>query len=144
MNPVLGALGVIIGGLVGFLMGKKGHPHDAEFGRAGGPHEARFVTRRGTDGFCAGLVLDRMKARNFRWVRVGGGCTPAPGSRFEIRIKHVASPLIPEIPSGIDEIIAGVRAGEPPGGVYQYSLWQVLADGRERELHDPELEIGHI
>jgi hypothetical protein len=28
------------------------------------------------------------------------------------------------------------------GAVYTYSLWQVLADGRERELHDPELEIG--
>ena len=141
MNAVLGALGVFVAGLIGFLIGKKS---SMELPRSGGPNEARFVTRPGTGGFCAGLVLDRPKARRFRWIRVGGGCTPAPGSRFEIRIKHEASPLVPDIPSGVDEIVAGVKPGIPTGKVYEYSLWQVLADGRERELHDPELEIGHI
>jgi hypothetical protein len=106
-----------------------------------------FVTRPGSDGFCSGNVRKfRMRGRSFKWERRGEGCEPAPGSRFEIRLKgsHEPHPLVPAIPSGTNVITASVAPGIPPGSVYRYGLHQVLADGSSRQLEDPELEIGHI
>lgn len=145
MNGVIGILGLIAAGVVGFLLGKKSGQRPS-LGGGGGGNSSLFRTLQGTDGFCKGEVLKkRMKGRSFHWHRVGG-CRPDPGSRFEIRLKHHThpSPLIPPVPSGVDHIRAEVNHSEPDGRVYEYGLWQVLADGRERELEDPELEIGHI
>ena len=100
-----------------------------------------FVTSHGSDGFVSARVQRRMKGDAFFWKR--SGIRPAVGSRFEIRPKTGSSLLNPSTPSGVDEIRATAnRSAAPQGSVYTYSLWQVLADGRERELHDPELEIG--
>jgi LPXTG-motif cell wall-anchored protein len=144
MNGALTALGIVAAGVIGFLLGRKRkHPHI----RTGGASDASlFRTLRGTDGFCTGEVLKkRMKGRRFHWKRVGG-CQPEAGSRFEIRLKDptMPNPLIPSVPFGVDDIWADVDPDEPEGTVYPYGLFQVLADGRERELEDPELEIGHI
>jgi hypothetical protein len=100
-----------------------------------------FVTSHGSDGFVAARVQRRMRGDSFLWKR--SGLAPAAGSRFEIRPKTGSSLLDPSIPSGVDEIHATAnRSSAQHGAVYTYSLWQVLPDGRERELHDPELEIG--
>jgi hypothetical protein len=145
MNGVFAALGLIVGGVIGFLLGQKSRQHPAL--QPGGVSDSSlFRTVAGTGGFCEGKVVKRrMKGRSFRWIRVGG-CSPAPGSRFEIRLKNaaIASPLIPAVPFGVDDIWADVHGSEPPGTVYEYSLYQVLANGSERELDDPELEIGQI
>lgn len=145
MNGVLVALGVIVAGVIGFLLAKKSGQHPSLVG-GGVSDSSLFRTVGGSGGFCDGKVVkERMKGRRFEWVRVGG-CVPAPGSRFEIRLKNTAieSPLVPAVPSGVDRINAGVRSSEPAGTVYKYSLYQVLANGSERELDDPELEIGQI
>ncbi len=102
----------------------------------------RFVTTPGADGFVAAQIQKRMKGNSFVWTR--SGIPPAAGSRFEIRPKPLSavSLLNPPIPTGVDEIHAQVnRSAAQQGAVYTYSLWQVLADGREREIHDPELQI---
>jgi hypothetical protein len=100
-----------------------------------------FVTSHGSDGFVAARVQRRMKGNSFVWKR--SGIPPAEGSRFEIRPKFGFSLLDPSTPNGVHEIRATAnRSSAQQGAVYTYSLWQVLADGRERELHDPELEIG--
>jgi hypothetical protein len=100
-----------------------------------------FVTSHGSDGFVAARIQRRMKGDSFVWQR--SGLHPAEGSRFEIRPKSGSSLLAPSTPTGVDEIRATAnRSVAHQGAVYTYSLWQVLADGRERELHDPELEIG--
>lgn len=99
-----------------------------------------FVTSHGSGGFVAGRVQRRMKGKSFVWKR--SGLAPAEGSRFEIRPKTGLSLLDPATPTGVDEIRATAVSSAQQGAVYTYSLWQVLADGRERELHDPELEIG--
>jgi hypothetical protein len=145
MNGLFAALGVIAGGVIGFLLGKKSGTHPSLLG-GGVSDSSLFRTVAGTGGFCEGRVVKyRMTGRHFEWKRVGG-CSPAPGSRFEIRLKNsaIASPLIPATPAGVDLIRAGVRDSERPGTVYEYSLYQVLANGSERELDDPELEIGQI
>jgi hypothetical protein len=101
-----------------------------------------FVTSNGSDGFVSARVQSRMKGDKFVWKR--SGLPPAGGSHFEIRPKSASghSPLNPEIPKGVDEIEATInRSTARRAEVYTYSLWQVQADGRERELHDPELEI---
>ena len=101
----------------------------------------RFVTNPGSGGFVSARVQRRMRGDSFVWTR--SGIAPAAGSRFEIRPKEGASPLDPSTPAGVDELRASAnRSATRSGTVYTYSLWQVLADGRERELHDPELEIG--
>ena len=145
MNAVTVALGIVAAGVIGYLVTKKTRSHPTL--QPGGARDASlFRTLPGTGGFCQGEVLKkRMKGRGFHWKRVGG-CNPAPGSRFEIRLKDqsLSSPLIPAVPSGVDNISADVKPGEPAGNVYAYSLFQVLADNSERELEDPELEIGHI
>jgi hypothetical protein len=84
-----------------------------------------------------------MKGRTFHWVR-HGACRPANGGYFEIRMKSGSSPLKPLAPQGVDHIFADVEDWAKPGDVYPYSLWQVLPDGREKLLHDPELEIGQV
>jgi hypothetical protein len=102
----------------------------------------RFVTTPGSDGFVVAQIQKRMKGDSFVWTR--SGVSPAAGSRFEIRPKpqSATSLLNPPIPVGVDEIRAQVnRSTAEHGAVYAYSLWQVLADGREREIHDPELQI---
>lgn len=145
MNAAVTALGIVVAGVIGFLLGK-GSKHPSVRPVGGASDASLFRTLPGSDGFCSGKVLKkRMKGRMFHWHRVGG-CHPEPGSRFEIRLKDrtLTSPLIPAVPSGVDDIWADVDPDEPEGNVYEYSLWQVLADNRERELHDPELEIGHI
>jgi hypothetical protein len=102
-----------------------------------------FQTNRGDDGFVVAEILKkRMKGRTFNWNRVG--VRPEPGSHFEIRAKSGASILVPPTPRGVDDISAAVESGVRTGTIYRYSLWQVLADGRERELEDPELEVGEI
>jgi len=100
-----------------------------------------FVTSHGSNGFVNARVKERMKGASFVWTRAG--LPPADGSRFEIRPKSGSSVLDPPIPAGVDEIRAIANGSVAPAGtVYTYSLWQVLVDGRERELNDPELEIG--
>jgi hypothetical protein len=100
-----------------------------------------FVTSHGSDGFVKARVQRRMNGDSFVWTR--SGMRPAEGSRFEIRPKFGPSLLDPSTPNGVDEICATAnRSAAHQGAIYTYSLWQVLADGRERELHDPELEIG--
>jgi hypothetical protein len=145
MNAVTVALGIVTAGVVGFLLARKPRSHPSLQPR-GVSDSSLFRTLPGSGGFCRGEVLKkRMKGRAFHWKRVGG-CHPAPGSRFEIRLKDqsLSSPLIPSVPSGVDDIRADVKPDEPAGRVYRYSLFQVLADSSERELEDPELEIGHI
>ena len=138
------ALGFLVGGLVGLVIGQRQRGSDGG-PASGASNSSWFRTSVGTDGFSRARILKpRMIGRSFQWKRMGDA--PAAGSRFEIRLKDRAidSPLIPAIPAGTDEIRAGVRRDEKPGTVYEYGLYQVLADGRERCLHDPELEIGQI
>ena len=91
-----------------------------------------FVTSHGSDGFVSARVQRRMKGDSFFWKRAG--IPPADGSRFEIRPKSGSSLLDPSTPNGVDEIRATAnRSSAQQGSVYTYSLWQVLADGRERD-----------
>jgi hypothetical protein len=139
MNDTIAILGIVAAALVGFLLGKKaGGDRD----RAGNADATFFQTTPGSGGFVQGRVLNRMKGRTFHWNRVG--TKPAAGSRFEIRAKSGTLPLVPPIPSGTDSIFADANDSAVPGTVYKYSLWQVLANGSEKELHDPELEIGQV
>jgi hypothetical protein len=120
----------------------KGHGHgherkaDATF----------FNTMPGDDDFCRAKVLKfRMKGREFHWARVGG-CRPSSGGYFEIRVKPGSEfGLIPERPRGVHDIFAEVDDSVPNGTIIKYSLFEVIfVDGKpkERELEDPELEIG--
>jgi hypothetical protein len=115
--------------------GKKPHGADATF----------FTSHPGSDGFCDAKVLKfRMKGRAFHWARVGS-CKPSGDDYFEIRVKEGESPLIPPTPKGVNNIYCEVDPKVPDGTLIQYSLYQVRVDGGERiekELHDPELEIG--
>ena len=130
-------IGFGLSAVIGYLLGKKGL--DSHHGNA---DATLFTTQPGDHGFCKGKVLKfRMKGRAFHWRRVGQ-CRPSSGGYFEIRMKQGVSPLIPARPQGVNDIYADVHAWAKPFDVYEYSLWQVMADGRERELHDPELEIG--
>jgi hypothetical protein len=103
-----------------------------------------FTTTYGTGNFCRGEVhKQRMKGRTFHWMQ-HGPCKPA-GAHFEIRPKPgQTSPLNPGIPKGVEHMWADVPASVPAGTIYRYSLWQVLANGQEQELDDPELEIGQV
>jgi hypothetical protein len=138
MNIAVAALGAIAAGVVGFLLGKK----DGK-GLGFGIADASFFTsNHGTDGFCAARILKKkMRGSHFHWMR-HGSCKPSNGGYFEIRIKERESPLRPERPRGVDHIYASVKETARAGDVYRYSLWQVLPNGEERELHDPELEIA--
>jgi hypothetical protein len=141
MGGAQALLAVVASALAGFILGKQKGVHVAERGAG----DATFFTATpGAGGFCKAKVLNnRMKGRRFRWVR-HGSCRPSAG-RFEIRPKAgYESPLVPPIPGGVDEIEADVRAGVPAGTIYRYSLWEVHDGGQERELDDPELEIGQI
>jgi hypothetical protein len=118
----------------------KGHGHerraDATF----------FNTRPGDDEFCKAKVLKfRMKGREFHWARVGM-CRPPTGGYFEIRVKPGSQyGLRPERPHGVHDIFAEVDDSVPDGTIIKYSLFEVIVDNgksRERELEDPELEIG--
>jgi hypothetical protein len=138
------ALGFIAGGVIGFLFLRlRDWPGSDPVASAS--NATLFRTSPGLDAFSNARILKkRMKGRSFRWTRVGP--PPAAGSRFEIRLKDAAlrSPLIPAIPAGVENIRADVHREEKPGTVYEYGLYQVLANGDERCLHDPELEIGQI
>jgi hypothetical protein len=120
----------------------KGHGHgherkaDATF----------FNTSPGDNGFCRAKVLKfRMKGREFHWAQVGG-CRATGGGFFEIRVKPGSEfGLIPERPRGVHDIFAEVDDSVPDGTIIKYSLFQVIfEDGKpkEKELEDPELEIG--
>jgi hypothetical protein len=140
MNRALVLIGVGLSALIGFLLVRRtpalgpGHAVDVI-----------FRSHPGTgDGFCKVTVqAGRPRGRAFHWKPVGP-CRPEPGGYFQIRVKNRPSPLIPERPRGNPSIFAEVQHWAVPGDVYRYSFWQVLADGRERELVDPELEIGQI
>jgi hypothetical protein len=138
MNIVVAILGFIGAGLVGFSFGRR---QDVKPASA----DSTFFTTTpgGADGFCRARVLNRMKGRSFNWLR-HGACVPAGTGYFEIRVKSGDSPLLPPRPRGVDHIRADVASWARPGDVVFYSLWQVLDDGQEKELHDPELEIGQI
>ena len=139
MNTTLAILGIIGGAIVGFVTGKG-------FGgatRFGGADAAFFQTRPGSDGFVQGEVLNKkMKGNAFHWNRVG--INPASGSWFEIRPKSGSSILDPAIPSGVNNIYADVIPGTPNDTVYLYELWQVLANGNERRLEDPEITVSEM
>lgn len=144
MNRALVLIGIGASALIGFLLGKKGLPLPPGLIPGDVADATLFRADQGSDGFCQAEVLKkRMRGRAFHWHRVGS-CRPAPGGYFEIRVKNRTSPLIPANPQGVNDIWADVHDWAEPGDVYYYSLWQVLADGRERELEDPELEIGQI
>lgn len=103
--------------------------------------DSLFQCDPGTGGFVDARVRkERMKGNTFHWRRVG--VAPASGSHFEIRPKGGSSVLVPEVPRGTDDIFADANGTVVVGTIYRYSLWQVLADGTEKELHDPELEIA--
>jgi hypothetical protein len=97
----------------------------------------------GKDEFCnARIERDKMRGRVFVWVR-RGPCAPANGGYFELRPKAGnTSPLDPANPRGVHLITATVSDTAAEGVVYYYDLWQVLPNGTERMLHDPEIEIG--
>jgi len=139
MDTTLSILGIIGGGIVGFFTGKS-------FGSAGtfgGADASFFQTKPGSGGFVEGEVLKKkMKGKTFHWNRVG--TPPAPGSWFEIRPKSGASILEPAIPSGLNNVYADVKAGTSNGTVYLYELWQVLANGDERRLEDPEITVSEM
>jgi hypothetical protein len=140
MDKTLAIFGIIVGGIVGFLAGKS-------FGgrrTLRGVDIALVLTKKGTDGFVEGEVLNKkMKGKAFHWVIVG--FSPAPGSRFEIRPKRDhRSILDPEIPFGVDHIAAEAKAGTPNGTRYYYELWQVLANGDARMLEDPEITVSEM
>jgi len=105
-----------------------------------------FNTTPGDDEFCRAKVLKfRMKGREFHWARVGM-CRPSSGGFFEIRVKS-DSPfrLIPERPQGVHDIFAEVDDSVPDGTIIKYSLFEVIfvnGQPKEKELEDPELEIG--
>ena len=116
---------------------KKPHEHKAD---------ATFFTTQIDDDFCRGKVLKfRMKGREFHWARVGG-CRATNGGFFEIRVKPGSKyQLVPPTPKGVNDIYCEVDDSVPDGAVISYSLWQVIfVDGvaKEKELDDPELEIG--
>ncbi|HXG89825.1 MAG TPA: hypothetical protein VNJ02_15960 [Vicinamibacterales bacterium] len=146
MRTEFAVLGVLAAGFFGFVLGRrKDDPSAADVADA-----SFFLTTPGSgnDDFCAGKILKkRLKGRVFHWARKGMGCEPASGSRFEIRLKPTVpprpNPLIPPVPSGVNHILADVQPWASAGVVYYYSLYQVLADGTEKQLHDPELEIGN-
>lgn len=102
-----------------------------------------IVSTPGQDEFCSARVArERMQGRVFVWIR-RGACAPAAGGYFEIRPKAGnTSPLEPPNPRGVHVITATVPDTAAEGVVYYYDLWQVLPDGTERMLHDPEIEIG--
>jgi hypothetical protein len=122
-----------------------GHSDDSHGSKPHGADATFFSTRPGSDGFCDAKVLKfRMKGREFHWARVGG-CKPAGGGYFEIRVKGGKSLLVPPTPKGVNDIYCEVDPSVPEGTVIEYSLYQVRLEGGkpiEKELHDPELEIG--
>jgi hypothetical protein len=104
--------------------------------------ETEFICTPGTDGFVNARIQKKMRGNIFEWRRIG--IQPEAGCRFEIRPKLAGgrSPLHPTNPAGVDVFSADVNWDVAKDGErYQYSLWQVLADRRERELEDPEIEI---
>jgi hypothetical protein len=138
MNDAIAIIGIVGSAIVGFFAGKK-----TGGDRVSNADATFFQTRPGSDGFVEARVLkERMKGRTFHWNRVG--TKPAAGSRFEIRGKSGPLPLVPPIPKGTDSIFADADDSAVPGTVYHYALWQVLADNREKKLHDPELEMGQV
>ena len=136
MDTSLGVVGIVAAAVVGFIAGLK------KSGRVGNADATFFQTNPGSGGFVAARILKRkMKGRTFHWNRVG--TIPAAGSHFEIRPKPGQPKILnPPIPSGVNDLYADVPPSVPGGTKYQYSLWQVLADNSEKELDDPELEIG--
>ncbi len=106
--------------------------------------DTTFQCNPGSGGFVDARILkNRLKGNIFEWRRVG--VPPADGSRFEIRPKKGMSSLLePAIPQGRDLIMADANGLARPGDIYKYSLWQVLSDGSEKELHDPEIEIAQF
>ena len=139
-------LGMLSAGVVGFVLAKRGGVRDVH-PLAERPNASFFDTKPGSEGFCDGKIKERkMKGHSFRWVRNDKGCSVPTGSTFEIRIKpnQGDSPLIPPIPSHRDDIHAEVNwdvVRASGRSRWEYSLFQVLPDGREKELDDPELEI---
>jgi hypothetical protein len=130
-------VGIAVAAVLGFLLGQRRKPRLMEQRNA-----SFFTTTPGSGGFCRGRVVERkMRGADFRWVR-HGSCRPAEGGRFEIRPKRgYKSPLIPPVPYGVDEIVARADPDVPNGTKYEYGLFQVLPDGHEQEIDDPELEI---
>ena len=123
--------------IVAFLIGRASPPTAAPVWVDG----SFIISTPGSDGFCNARVARPMKGRAFVWVR-RGACEPPAGSYFELRPKSGnTSPLDPERPRGVHIIVASAPSAAE-GSKYYYELWQVLANGTERMLEDPEIEIG--
>jgi hypothetical protein len=142
MNVLVAIIGVAVGALTGFWLGRKGRiPRST--GTTFGADSTFFLATPGTGGFCDGRVLkEKMTGRTFHWVR-HGPCQPPAGGYFELRPKpgHT-SPLVPPIPKGVDHIWADADRNAPTGAKYRYELWEVHPGAGEKCLHDPEIEIG--
>lgn len=141
MRKALTAGGVVVLALIAFLIGR-GFTSTAPPSWVDGSLIISPVDSD-KDGFCdARIERERMTGRVFVWVR-RGGCAPTTGGYFELRPKPGnTSPLEPANPRGVHVIMATASENAVENTRYFYELWQVLSDGREKRLHDPEIEIG--